>query len=41
MNQALKNKKALILETAREINAQKWTPAEIEQLRLRLIAEHG
>ena len=41
MNQALKNKKALILETAREINAPKWTPAEIEQLRLRLIADHG
>jgi len=41
MNQALKNKKVLILETAREINAQKWTPAEIEQLRLRLLAEHG
>jgi len=41
MSQALKNKKALILETAREINAQKWTPAEIEQLRLRLLAEHG
>jgi hypothetical protein len=41
MNQALKNKKSLILETARQINAQKWTPAEIEQLRLRLIAEHG
>ncbi len=41
MNQDLKNKKALILETAREINAQKWTPAEIEQLRLRLLAEHG
>ena len=41
MNQALKNKKALILETAREINAQKWTPAEIEQLRPRLVAEHG
>ncbi len=41
MTQDLKNKKALILETAREINAQKWTPAEIEQLRLRLLAEHG
>src|SRR5215472_18754435 len=41
MTQLLKNKKALILETAREINAQKWTPAEIEQLRLRLLAEHG
>ena len=34
MTQVLKNKKALILETAREINAPKWTPAEIE-------AEHG
>src|SRR5439155_12023470 len=41
MTQVLKNKKALILESAREINAQKWTPAEIEQLRLRLLAEHG
>ena len=41
MNQDLKTKKALILETAREINAQKWTPAEIDQLRRRLIAEHG
>jgi hypothetical protein len=41
MNTDLKNKKALILETAREINTEKWTPAEIEQLRRRLIAEHG
>src|SRR6516165_2882149 len=41
MTQGLKNKKAMILETAREINVQKWTPAEIEQLRLRLLAEHG
>jgi hypothetical protein len=41
MMQDLKSKKALILETAREINAQKWTPAEIEQLRRRLISEHG
>lgn len=41
MSTDLKTKKALILETAREINAQKWTPAEIDQLRRRLIAEHG
>ncbi|OLC90159.1 MAG: hypothetical protein DMG35_03355 [Acidobacteria bacterium] len=41
MNQDLKTKKALILETAREINAQNWTPAEIDQLRRRLLAEHG
>jgi hypothetical protein len=41
MSHDLKTKKALILETAREINTQKWTPAEIDQLRRRLIAEHG
>ena len=41
MSSDLKSKKALILETAREINVQKWTPAEIDQLRRRLIAEHG
>ena len=41
MNQDLKTKKSLILETAREINVQKWTPAEIDQLRRRLLAEHG
>ena len=41
MTQDLKTKKALILETAREINVQKWTPAEIDQLRRRLLAEHG
>lgn len=36
-----KTKKAMILETAREIGAEKWTPAEIDQLRRKLIAEHG
>lgn len=41
MNDLLRTKKGLILQTAREINAQKFTPAEIEQLRRRLIAEHG
>jgi hypothetical protein len=41
MNDALKTKKTLILQTATEIGAQKYTPAEIEQLRRRLIAEHG
>ena len=41
MMEDLKTKKALILETAREINVQKWTPAEIDQLRRRLLAEHG
>lgn len=41
MNESLKTKKALILDTAREIAATKWTPAEIEQLRRKLLAEHG
>ncbi len=41
MNESLKTKKSLILTTAREIAASKWTPAEIEQLRRRLVAEHG
>ena len=41
MKQDLKTKKALILQTAREINVQKWTPAEIDQLRRRLLTEHG
>src|SRR5438876_133636 len=33
MTEDLKSKKALILETAREIKVQQWTPAEIDQLR--------
>jgi len=41
MNEELKTKKAMILETAQEIGAERWTPAEIDQLRRRLIAEHG
>lgn len=41
MTEDLKTKKTLILDTAREIKVEKWTPAEIDQLRRRLIAEHG
>jgi len=41
MSEDLRTKKALILETAREIKVQQWTPAEIDQLRRRLLAEHG
>jgi hypothetical protein len=41
MNDALKTKKARILQIAREIGAQRFTPAEIEQLRRRLVAEFG
>jgi hypothetical protein len=36
-----KTKKELILETAREIGISKWTLAEIDQLRRRMMAEHG
>ena len=41
MNDSEKSKKDLILDTAREIGASKWTLAEIDQLRRRLHAEHG
>jgi hypothetical protein len=35
------SKKELILAAAREIKTPSWTPAEIDQLRRRLIATHG
>jgi hypothetical protein len=41
MNESLKTKKEMILETASEISTQRWTAAEIEQLRRKLLAEHG
>ena len=41
MNKDLKSKKEMILETAREIGTSRFTPVEIEQLRRKLIAEHG
>lgn len=41
MNETLRTKKEMILQTAREIGAQRFTLAEIDQLRRRLIAEHG
>jgi hypothetical protein len=41
MNEALKSKKELILQTAQEIGAQRFTLAEIDQLRRKLMAEHG
>jgi hypothetical protein len=34
-------KRHRILETAREIGVQRFTPAEIDQLRRKLIAKHG
>src|SRR6266436_6906625 len=41
MTDSEKSKKDLILDTAREIGASKWTLAEIDQLRRRHQAEHG
>ena len=41
MTDSLKTKKEIILETARAIGVQKWTPAEIDQLRRRMLVEHG
>lgn len=41
MTEALHTKKAMILRAAAAIGAEKWTPAEIEQLRRKLLADHG
>lgn len=41
MTDAPKTKKALIVETARELGVQKWTAAEVDQLRRKMLAEHG
>jgi len=41
MTDVLQTKKAMILEAARELGIQRWTTAEIDQLRRKLIANHG
>jgi hypothetical protein len=41
MTDAVNTKKALILEAARQLGLQKWTTAEVDQLRRKLIADHG
>ena len=41
MTDAPKTKKALIVDTARELGIQKWTTAEVDQLRCKMLAEHG
>ena len=41
MSEVLQTKKAMILRAAAAIGAEKWTPAEIEQLRRKLQADHG
>jgi hypothetical protein len=41
MTVAPHTKKALILEAARQLGIQKWSTAEIDQLRRKLLADHG
>ena len=41
MTEALETKKAMILRAAAAIGAEKWTAAEIDQLRRKLLADHG
>ena len=41
MNEAHKHKKEMILEAADELGVQKWSVAEIDQLRRKLMADHG
>jgi len=41
MSDAQKHKKEMILDAAHDLGAQKWSVAEIDQLRRRLLAEHG
>jgi hypothetical protein len=41
MSDALHTKKGMILDAARELNIQRWTTAEIDQLRRKLVADHG
>jgi hypothetical protein len=41
MSDVLQTKKAMILDAARELGIQRWSTAEIDQLRRKLIADHG
>jgi hypothetical protein len=41
MTEGPHTKKDMIIEAAREIGVQKWSTAEIDQLRRKLIADHG
>jgi len=41
MTEGPQTKKALILEAARQLGLQKWTTAEVDQLRRKLLADHG
>src|SRR5882672_12111412 len=41
MTETLETKKAMILRAAAAIGAERWTVAEIDQLRRKLLADHG
>jgi hypothetical protein len=41
MTEGPNSKKNMILEAARQLGLQKWTTAEVEQLRRKLLADHG
>jgi hypothetical protein len=41
MTEGPQTKKAMIAEAARELGLQRWSTAEIDQLRRKLIADHG
>jgi hypothetical protein len=41
MTEGPNTKKTMILEAARQLGLQKWTTAEIDQLRRKLLADHG
>lgn len=41
MSEELKTKKAMIMAAAQELGIEKWTLAEIDQLRRKLLADHG
>jgi hypothetical protein len=41
MTETLETKKAMILRAAAAIGAERWTAAEIDQLRRKLLADHG
>ncbi len=41
MTEILETKRAMILRAAAAIGAERWTPAEIDQLRRKLLADHG
>jgi hypothetical protein len=41
MTEGTHTKKEMIMDAARDLAVQKWTTAEIDQLRRKLIADHG